>query len=68
MVTSAVKPWSDEVSAIVESDDFERFDAAHDRVPQEPTLVSPSGAAADFLLRINGSEAWFRWSDEPFGG
>lgn len=67
-VFAEVKPWFDEVLAIMEADDFERFDAAYDRIPQELTLVSPSGPVADFLLHIDGSEAWFRWSDEPLGG
>ncbi|MDI6413134.1 hypothetical protein QLX52_30465 [Streptomyces albus] len=63
-----VKPWFDEVLALVESNDFERVDAAYDRIPRELTLVSPSGPVADFLLFIDGDEAWFRWSDEPIGG
>ncbi|MEU2603165.1 hypothetical protein [Streptomyces albus] len=62
-----VKPWFDEVLALVESNDFERVDAAYDRIPRELTLVSPSGPVADFLLFIDGDEAWFRWSDEPIG-
>lgn len=64
-VFAEVKPWFDEVLAIVESDGFERFDAAYDRIPRELTLVSPSGPVKDFLLHIDGDEAWFRWSDEP---
>ncbi|MEU1132959.1 hypothetical protein ABZ383_24375 [Streptomyces sp. NPDC005900] len=62
-----VKPWFDEALANMEADDFERFDAAYDRIPQELTLMSPSGPVADFLLHIDGDEAWFRWSEEPFG-
>ncbi|MEU5690139.1 hypothetical protein DEJ48_39210 [Streptomyces venezuelae] len=67
-VFAEVKPWFDEVLAILESEDFARFDAAYDRIPQELALVSPSGPVADFLLHIEGDEAWFRWSDEPLGG
>ncbi|WP_055500282.1 hypothetical protein [Streptomyces albus] len=62
-----VKPWFDEVLALVESNDFERVDAAYDRIPRELTLVSPAGPVADFLLFIDGDDAWFRWSDEPIG-
>lgn len=51
----------------MEADDFEEFDAAYDRISQELTLVSASVPVADFLLHIDGYEAWFRWSEEPFG-
>jgi hypothetical protein len=60
-----VKPWFDEALALIEADDFERFEAAYDRISQELRLVSPSGPVADFLLHIDGDEAWFRWSEEP---
>ncbi|GGZ22633.1 hypothetical protein [Streptomyces poonensis] len=63
-----VKPWFDEVLAVMAADDFERFDAVYDRIPRVLTLVSPSGPVADFLLHIDGDEAWFRWSDEVLEG
>ncbi|MGI5350514.1 hypothetical protein ACQEU8_20395 [Streptomyces sp. CA-250714] len=64
---SQVKPWFDDALALMEADDFEGFEAAYDRIPRELTLVSPSGPVADFLLHIDGDEAWFRWSNEPVG-
>ncbi len=30
------------------------------------TLTSPDGPVPEFLLHIEGEQAWFRWSDEPF--
>jgi hypothetical protein len=39
---------------------------AHDRVRQVVGLVSPSGPVPEFILHIDGDEAWFRWSDERF--
>ncbi len=63
-----VRPWFDAVLALMEAEVHdERFDAAYDPIPQALTLVSPSGPVADFLLHIDGEEAWFRWSDEPQG-
>ena len=46
--------------------DVETWEAAYDRVSQAVSLVGPSGPVAEFLLHIDGDEAWFRWSDEPF--
>lgn len=63
-----VKPWFDEALALMEADHFERFETVYDRIPQELTLVSPTGPVADFLLHIDGGKARFRWSDEPVGG
>ena len=60
-----MKPWFDEALALIEADDLERFEAAYDRISEELMLVSPSGPVADFLLHIDGDEAWFRWSEEP---
>jgi hypothetical protein len=31
------------------------------------SLAAPDGhLVPEFLLHIDGSEAWWRWSDEPF--
>lgn len=47
--------------------DVEAWETAYDRIAETMALVAPSGRVAEFLLHIDGSEAWFRWSDEPFG-
>lgn len=61
-----VKPWFDAVLALMEAEVYdERFDAAYELIPQALTLVSPRGPVADFLLHVDGEDAWFRWSDEP---
>ncbi|OEJ35535.1 hypothetical protein [Streptomyces subrutilus] len=63
-----VRPWFEAVLALLEAEVHdERFDAAYEPIPQALALVSPNGPVADFLLHIDGEEAWFRWSDEPPG-
>ncbi|MFD9596170.1 hypothetical protein ACFWA9_25960 [Kitasatospora sp. NPDC059973] len=62
----AVKPWFDESLALVEAEEFERFDDSYDRIAAALTLLAPSGPVAEFLLHISDGRAWFRWSDEPF--
>jgi hypothetical protein len=59
-----VKPWFDEVHAIVEAEEFDRFDEAYDRIENSLTLLSPSGPVEEFLLHIHQDRAWFRWNDE----
>lgn len=62
-----VKPWFDEVLALMAAEEYEEpFDAACERIAQALTLASPTGPVAEFLLHVDGAEAWFRWSDEPF--
>jgi hypothetical protein len=43
--------------------DLAAWEAAYDEIARSVTLVSPNGPVADFLLHIDGSEAWFRWID-----
>ncbi|SME92493.1 hypothetical protein [Streptomyces sp. Amel2xC10] len=50
----------------VEGYDWQEWERAYDEVRRRVRLVSPSGPVAEFLLHIQGDEAWFRWSDEPF--
>lgn len=39
----------------------------YDLIRSTLTLVDSGGVpAAEFLLHIDGSEAWFRWSNTPF--
>ena len=41
--------------------------AAYDAIRAQTTLLNPDGrAVAEYLLHIDGVEAWWRWSDEPF--
>ncbi|MDY7088068.1 MAG: hypothetical protein SYR96_23555 [Actinomycetota bacterium] len=49
------------------ADDGEQFDPAYDRVRDAVTLRCPEGHdVPEFLLHLDGGEAWWRWSDEPF--
>ncbi|MFJ9646175.1 hypothetical protein ACWEPM_29040 [Streptomyces sp. NPDC004244] len=60
------RPWFDEAHAALEDEDFERFDEVYASMTRSLSLVSPAGPVAEFLLHIQGGEAWFRWSDTPF--
>ncbi|MFD0266295.1 hypothetical protein ACFVGY_06845 [Streptomyces sp. NPDC127106] len=60
------RPWFDEALAALEEEDFERFDEVYESMTRTLSLVSPAGPVAEFLLHIQGGEAWFRWSDTPF--
>ncbi|MEV7482417.1 hypothetical protein [Streptomyces halstedii] len=62
---SQFRPWFDELNAILEADEFERFDDAYDRIEGALTLVSPTGPVADFLLHIDQNRACFRWDAGP---
>jgi hypothetical protein len=43
------------------------WEAAHARIRQLVRLVHPAGyPVAEYLLHIDGDQAGFRWSDEPF--
>jgi hypothetical protein len=64
-----VKPLFDEELVLVESgldDQVAEWERIYDRIVDDLGLVSPHGPAAEFLLHVRGTEAWFRWSDEPF--
>ncbi|WP_105970905.1 hypothetical protein [Streptomyces geranii] len=61
-----VEAWFVESLALMEAEEYGRFDVAYDRIARALTLVSPEGPVAEFLLHIEGDQAWFRWSDEPF--
>ena len=48
-------------------DDAESWEQAYDAVLAVVTLWNPQGhEVPEFLLHIDGREAWWRWSDEPF--
>ena len=43
------------------------WEAAYDRIRQAVRLLAPDGRPVpEFLLHIDGRDAWWRWSDEPF--
>jgi hypothetical protein len=43
------------------------WEAAYDRIRQAVRLLAPDGrTVAEFLLHIDGDDAWWRWNDEPF--
>ncbi len=56
----AVRPWFEESSALLDAEEYERFDTSYERIAAALSLV------AEFLLHIDGGRASFRWSDEPF--
>ncbi|MFC9327351.1 hypothetical protein [Kitasatospora sp. NPDC057015] len=61
-----VKSWFDESLALLDAEEYERFDDSYQRIASTLSLVAPSGQVAEFLLHISDDRAWFRWSDEPF--
>jgi hypothetical protein len=64
-----VKPLFDEELGLVESgsdEDIEAWESVYERITGSLSLVAPHGLVPEFLLHIQGDEAWFRWSDEPF--
>jgi hypothetical protein len=61
----ALRPLLDEEVALV--DDDERWTEVHLRLRRRLRLVDPDGREVpEFLLHIDGDEAWWRWSDESF--
>ncbi|MDG9719534.1 hypothetical protein [Streptomyces sp. DH24] len=54
--------------ALTERDDddhWTEWEAAYDEIRRRVTLSSPDGPVPEFLLHIDGDQAWFRWSDVP---
>ena len=50
-------------------DDGTAWDDAYGKVESAVTLIAPDGRPVpEFLLHIDGTTAWWRWSDEPFDG
>jgi hypothetical protein len=48
-------------------DDTESWEQAYNAIRAVVTLRYPEGhEVPEFLLHIDGDEAWWRWSDEPF--
>ncbi|TDQ45863.1 hypothetical protein [Actinorugispora endophytica] len=47
-----------------DADRVARSDELYERLNADLALVAPDGAAvAEFLLHVDGDEAWFRWID-----
>lgn len=44
----------------------EEWEAAYRAVREAVLLVAPGRPVAEFLLHIEGDQAWFRWSEETF--
>jgi hypothetical protein len=48
-------------------DNVEEWEDAYRPIADALTLRNPAGQpVAEFLLHIQGNDAWWRWSDEPF--
>jgi hypothetical protein len=48
-------------------DDPEPWEAAYQRIREAVRLLAPDGEPVpESLLHIQGTDAWWRWSDEPF--
>ncbi|MFB8173539.1 hypothetical protein ACFC60_36885 [Kitasatospora purpeofusca] len=62
----AVRAWFEESLALLDAEEYERFDVSYERIAGALSLVAPAGPVAEFLLHVDGGRAWFRWSDEPF--
>jgi hypothetical protein len=63
-----LRPLFAEELRLVEADmDVPAWEAAYQRVADAVSLAYPDGRRVpEFLLHIDGLEAWWRWSDEPF--
>ena len=64
-----VRPLFDDELRVLEllDEDPEPWEAAYRRIRAVVRLVAPDGLPVpEFLLHIEGAEAWWRWSDEPF--
>lgn len=47
-------------------DDPQTWEAAYETIRGAVTLHYPGGRPVpEFLLHIDGGDAWWRWSDEP---
>ena len=50
-------------------DDADAWERAYEAVAAAVVLRSPAGVdVPEFLIHVDGLEAWWRWSDEPFDG
>jgi hypothetical protein len=43
------------------------YERAYQAVEDAVRLINPAGSSVpEFLIHVDGSAAWWRWSDEPF--
>jgi hypothetical protein len=66
---AAVRPLFEEELRALEciDDDLGSWEAAYDRIRAAVSLLYPDGRPVpEFLLHVDGEDAWWRWSDEPF--
>jgi hypothetical protein len=64
-----VRPLFEEELRLADAvdDDVDAWQAAYARVRDAVSLAAPGGRRVpEFLLHIQGEDAWWRWSDEPF--
>lgn len=65
----AVRPLFEEELRALEhiDDDVGSWEAAYARIRKAVTLLYPEGGPVpEFLLHVDGEDAWWRWADEPF--
>jgi hypothetical protein len=63
----AVRPLFVEELRQTTAEDIPASEAAYDRIRAAVHLIDPDGVRVpEFLLHIDGNDAWWRWSDEAF--
>jgi hypothetical protein len=65
----ALRPLFDEEAGLIDGveDHTDAWEAAYNRIREAVSLAAPDGRRVpEFLLHIEGEDAWWRWSDEPF--
>ena len=65
----ALRPLFEEDLKLVEliDDEPEAWEAVYDRIRTTCSLRYPDGRTVpEFLLHIDGVDAWWRWHDKPF--
>ncbi|NJQ05981.1 hypothetical protein [Streptomyces lonarensis] len=61
------RPLFDALSDRLETEDWDGFERVHRRIDAALALHRPEhGAVPDYLIRLDGDEAAFRWADAPF--
>lgn len=64
---TSFRPLFDALAERLEAEDWDGFELAHHRIDTALALHRPgAGAVPDYLLRLDGDEAAFRWADAPF--
>ena len=57
----------EEIRLVDDDENIQSWEDAYHRIRVEVSLAAPDGhLVPEFLLHIDGSEAWWRWTDEPF--